>query len=1208
MNNRKSLPAVRPSHILLLVVILGALTPFPLRLASVTNAQTETVAPVPGGGGDPGGPAAPVLTTSKGPGWINVEWEPVAGADTYDIWWRTGDNGGWRRAESSPITSTAYSFIGVSDGTVLYFLVRAIDVNGKVSAWSELAHATAIGRVTSTPTLTPAASGNLSAPTLSATSSGANAVELSWTEVSVADRYELWTWWDSTTGWQRLDNGSLKDRSHTHGGLTAGTTYYYTVRAVAADGTTSDWSEYARATVGASAIQTPTATVAPNASTISTTFTPTATVSALSAPTLKAEAGAAQVTLTWERAASANRYELWTWWDSSSGWQRLDDGNLSVTSYTHSGLTAGTTYYYAIRAIDASGTTSPWSDYPSATVSTTTGTTATRTPNPTPTLTPTAGPAQTAPPVAGTGGDPGGPAAPVLTTTPGLNWIDLEWEAVAGADMYEIWSRRGANGTWRRASGTSQTTTGISFLGLTLGETYFFLARSIAADGKVSAWSNLAQDAATGSLSSTPTATFTPSSTVTSGPTPTPTPTPTATTVPPAPAAERAALVALYNATNGANWLENGNWLTNEPISTWHGVFTNDAGHVTGLSLRDNGLRGQLPDLSALTYLRSLILTDNQLTGPIPDLSALTHLTGVNLYSNDLTGEIPDLSSLVNLKHLYLFGNELTGEIPDLSALTKLTRLYLGDNRLTGPIPDLSALTNLYYLSLRRNDLSGPIPDMSSLTKLVELSLRANRLTGEIPDLNALTRLRELYLNDNRLTGEIPDLSAHTRLENISLAENELTGEIPDLDQLGNLETLDLSSNDLSGTIPDLGNLSNLEYLELSNNELRGEIPDLGALTNLTWLELNGNRLEGEIPALDALASVTRFDVSNNQLTGPVPDLSTLLSVTSLNLRGNQLCLSALADLAGSNSVVRAHLNSLNLSACPGTELTAPPDRPQNLSATVSTGQVTLLWDAVPNAASYSLRVWDSFDRRWSSIGSAPTIPTYTHTVRTDGRNYYYQVRARDASGLGGGWSEQLHVAVVSTLFPPPPASLGLEMYYQKYMVVSGVEVVAPSLVSDEQMIRSREVITGLLANRSDLLGTLAANSARIYIQDRFRGIAYGWTAYTPVTDPYCRTFIHEFAHMVHRAIEEQSDGAEFNKRLRAQWQAAINAGRWRGYYAATNFSEYWAETVKFWLWETLPPSLAANHAELADYDPEIAKLVEEVFGDTATVPASCKP
>jgi len=63
----------------------------------------------------------------------------------------------------------------------------------------------------------------LEVPALTASSMGTNTVELGWTAVSGAVRYELWAW-DSVTGWQRLDDGSLTSTSYTHGGLAAGTT------------------------------------------------------------------------------------------------------------------------------------------------------------------------------------------------------------------------------------------------------------------------------------------------------------------------------------------------------------------------------------------------------------------------------------------------------------------------------------------------------------------------------------------------------------------------------------------------------------------------------------------------------------------------------------------------------------------------------------------------------------------------------------------------------------------------------------------------------------------------------------------------------------------------------------------------------------------------------------------------------------------------
>ena len=66
-----------------------------------------------------------------------------------------------------------------------------------------------------------------------------------------------------------------------------------------------------------------------------------------------------------------------------------------------------------------------------------------------------------------------------------------------------------------------------------------------------------------------------------------PSPTPKATARPPlaqtSPETDRAALVALYNATGGPNWRRNNNWLSDVPISEWEDVGTDGNGRVTVL-------------------------------------------------------------------------------------------------------------------------------------------------------------------------------------------------------------------------------------------------------------------------------------------------------------------------------------------------------------------------------------------------------------------------------------------------------------------------------------------------------------------------------------------------------------------------------------------------------------------------------------------------
>ena len=275
---------------------------------------------------------------------------------------------------------------------------------------------------------------------------------------------------------------------------------------------------------------------------------------------------------------------------------------------------------------------------------------------------------------------------------------------------------------------------------------------------------------------------------------------------------DRDALVALYNATDGPNWTNNTNWLSDRPLGEWYGVTTDAGGRVTEIDLSENGLTGRIPfQLGNLTRLRTLVLWGgNQLTGAIPSqLGDLANLRGLYLAGNQLSGPIPSqLGDLANLQWLYLQGNRLSGPIPSqLGDLANLEALYLAGNQLSGPIPSqLGDLANLEALALSGNQLSGPIPSqLGSLSNLKDLLLHGNQLTGEIPgELGSLANLQGLYLGDNQLTGPIPS----------------------QLGNLANLRQLSLQRNRLSGPIPfQLGNLTNLVRLYLAGNQLIGCVP-----------------------------------------------------------------------------------------------------------------------------------------------------------------------------------------------------------------------------------------------------------------------------------------------------------------------------------------------------------------------------------------------
>ena len=308
---------------------------------------------------------------------------------------------------------------------------------------------------------------------------------------------------------------------------------------------------------------------------------------------------------------------------------------------------------------------------------------------------------------------------------------------------------------------------------------------------------------------------------------------------------DRAALVALYEATDGPNWVDNTNWLTDAPLGEWYGVETDASGRVVRLDM--HGLRDHLGYHAG-----------NGLLGEIPqELGNLAHLEKLDLRSNALTGAIPrELGQLGNLRGLVLGGNNLQGHIPpELGNLARLEGLSLNRNRLDGTIPpELGNLARLEGLSLNRNRLDGTIPpELGNLTELTSLRLDENELDGAIPSqLGGLIKLRQLIVSRNNLTGPVPpELGNLATLGYLSLENNELTGPVPSwLADLKQLWVLSLGGNQLTGPIPpQLGNLTELEGLDLGDNLLTGRVPpELGNLVNLTSLTLDGNPLTGSIP------------------------------------------------------------------------------------------------------------------------------------------------------------------------------------------------------------------------------------------------------------------------------------------------------------------------------------------------------------------------
>ena len=349
---------------------------------------------------------------------------------------------------------------------------------------------------------------------------------------------------------------------------------------------------------------------------------------------------------------------------------------------------------------------------------------------------------------------------------------------------------------------------------------------------------------------------------------------------------ERAALIALYNATNGNSWTNKTNWCSEEPLSEWFGISTNMDGRVTGIELGNNNLVGTIPAaLSDLSYLRSLRLQDNNISSIASGLLPMPSLTDLCLSNTPINAFPLLLTKGGNLYNLQVGGCNFL-DIPDeaFDYLSNLTFLSIGGQDIgasqTVEIP--SAIGTLQSLTeLQMHGYSGDIPsEIYQLTNLISLNLVSPKMTGSISSaIGNLTNLRSLGLaaptseQRNQLTGPLPsELFANcTNLVSLYINNTHVNGSIPS--SIGNcthLQQLRLTDNDLSGNLP--AELCNIPFekvepahdlfLEMRNNDFSGKVP--AAFKNWgPWQYMWDEIIDGSnLDISDAMPSCPSFNVT----------------------------------------------------------------------------------------------------------------------------------------------------------------------------------------------------------------------------------------------------------------------------------------------------------------------------------------------------------
>lgn len=230
-----------------------------------------------------------------------------------------------------------------------------------------------------------------------------------------------------------------------------------------------------------------------------------------------------------------------------------------------------------------------------------------------------------------------------------------------------------------------------------------------------------------------------------------------------------------------------------------------------------------------------------------------------------------------------------------------------------------------------------------------------------------------------------------------------------------------------------------------------------------------------------------------------------------------------------------------------------------------------------------------------------------------------------------------------------PECQHGAPKIYTQSASANGFPIVATNNVNPFALKEAEYLVKMLLAKRPDVLNAMVKSGSRLCILahnkfttdlPEFARLAEGeapdrnlrrfsardfWDARArgtggSETDPYCSCgeenllgyvgdpysteciLIHEIAHNIHLRGMNNVDPT-FDARLKATYRKAMDAGLWKGKYASVNHHEYFAEGVQSWFDNNRENDHDHNHVntrtELLEYDPGLAALCREVFGDT---------
>jgi fibronectin type 3 domain-containing protein len=245
-----------------------------------------------------------------------VSWTASSGAVSYNLYWSTSASVSKTTGTKVASATSGAAMTGLSNGTLYYFVVTAVNGGGESAESTPVASATPQLPVPAPPTGVTA-------------TAGSSQVTVSWTASSGAVSYNLY--WSTSASVSK--SIGTKVAGATSGvsvsGLSNGTTYYFVATAVNGGG------EGAESTPVASATPQP---PAPNAPTSVAAFP-----------------GHQRAFVTWTASSTATSNNLY--WSTSAGVSKSIGTKVSgaTSGAAVTGLSNGTLYYFVVTAVNGGG-------------------------------------------------------------------------------------------------------------------------------------------------------------------------------------------------------------------------------------------------------------------------------------------------------------------------------------------------------------------------------------------------------------------------------------------------------------------------------------------------------------------------------------------------------------------------------------------------------------------------------------------------------------------------------------------------------------------------------------------------------------------------------------------------------------------------------------------------------------------------------------